>query len=193
MRRWLPWLVLGGLIFFSRSQPKRSKQVTTSAPRVAPEERRAIVDALAELGWPTQEMLAVINIESGWRAGALNPSSFAAGLIQLTPANLARLGFRGDLPRRERGIAFAQLSALEQLPFILAFFKGLPGKWRLPGDSYVAVAASGYIGAPDDRVIYPQGSAAWNLNPGWRPADGGDITAGSIRALLLRRMQASRA
>lgn len=159
----------------------------SSAPAVTPEERQRVVDELAKLGWPAAEVVHAFAIESGWRPSSLNPSTFAAGLAQLMPSNLAKLGFRPDLPRAARGRAFAALSALEQLPTIRAFFARLPS-WRVPGDTYVAMAASGFVGAPDNRIVYPQGSKAWYQNPSWRPADNGSITAGSIRNVLLKRM-----
>lgn len=149
-------------------------------------ERARVTAALAELGWPAHEVDPVIQIESEWRPAARNPVSDASGLIQFIPRVLARLGFRPELEPAARAAAFRLLSADAQIPWILSYFR--PMKWRRPGDTYVAVAASGHVGAPDDRIIYPIDSAAWRQNPAWREPNNGPITAGSIRRVLLRRI-----
>lgn len=187
MRRWLPLLVLGSLALLSRSGTRNVLKPQQSA-RVARQEREIIVNELAGLGWPAPELVAAVNIESGWRADAMNPGSHAVGLIQFMPSTLAAVGFRKDLPAIARALKFRELSPLEQLPWMRAYFARVP-RWQLPGDTYLAIAAPGFIGKPDGFVAFARDTAAWKANPAWRPADDGDITAGSIRALLLRRMQ----
>ena len=145
-------------------------------------ERAEIVAAFAGMGWPAPEVDAVVNIESGWNARALNPTSKAAGLIQIMPSNLKRLGFTAG------PAAFALLDPLAQLPWMLAYWRNTGKKFVLPGDTYLVVAAPSFVGKPSATVVYKQGSKAWEQNPLWRPAGGGDITAGSIRALVLRRL-----
>lgn len=134
-------------------------------------------------GYPAEELNASIQIESGWQPHAFAKSTNAGGLIGFMPFVLKKLGWEGT-PEE-----FRAQSSGEQAEWVGAFFDLVgANRWRVPGDTYLALAASGHVGAPDSKVIYAKGTKAWELNPGWRPKDGGDITAGSIRALLLRKM-----
>lgn len=158
------------------------------AVNTATESERAIVLAEGERrGWPRAELDASISIESGWDPHISNPSTNAGGLIGFMPFVLKNLGWKGT-PE-----AFRAQSTTQQAPWVGKYLDSIPGKWRVPGDTYLALAASGHVGAPDGRVIYPKGSKAWEQNPGWRPKGGGDITAGSIRAVVLRRMAGAKA
>lgn len=133
-------------------------------------------------GYPPAELDAMVSLESSWDTSARNPSTSAAGLIQIMPNHLKRWGLTVE--------QLTSMSAREQLPWIHQYFRDANayGRWRVPGDTYLAVAAPSALGKPDSTVVYGQGTKAWRANPGWRPADGGSITAGSIRAVLLRRM-----
>jgi hypothetical protein len=132
-------------------------------------------------GWPAAELDSAIAIESAWDPASHN-SIRAGGLIGFLRTELPHVGWN-DGPE-----AFWQLSATQQAPYIVRFFANTKRAWKVPGDTYLAIAAPSYIGASDSTVVYPKGGKAWDQNPGWRPSDGGDITAGSIRATLLRRM-----
>lgn len=161
---------------------KRKAEVMTA---ITPEQKARVIGSVALLGWPKSEIDKVIRIESGWKTTALNPVSYASGLIQLMPFWLTAQHFRPDLSTgKERALAFSQLSADEQLPWILRFFQLIRKTWIVPGDTYVAVAAPAFVGAPDDQVIYPVGSPAWQQNPAWH--DGSSpVTTGSIRKFFL--------
>lgn len=144
-------------------------------------ERDRVLDAVAQFGWPRVELNRVITRESGWVPSALNPASNAVGLVQFLPSTLKTLGFRADTNPETRALLFRRLSAAEQTPWIVKMFRGLP-RWKLPGDTYLALAAPAFVGAPDATVIYDVGTAAWRLNPSLREPEGGPITARSIRA-----------
>lgn len=131
-------------------------------------------------GWPRGELDAVISLESGWNPRARNPVSDASGLIQFMPATLKILGWH------QGAAAFRELSIAEQAPWVGKYLSGLP-RWRVPGDTYLAVFAPAYVGSPDSRILFPRGSKAWQQNPGLRGADG-EITAFSVRSMALRRM-----
>jgi hypothetical protein len=160
-----------------KGEPLATKKTTTDA------ERELVLAEGEERGYPADELNAVIQVESGWNPAARNPVSNASGLIQFMPFTLKNLGWTGT-PEE-----FRELSSGEQAPWVGSYFDMVgANRWRFPGDTYLAVAAPGYIGASDSTVVYAQGTKAWEQNPGWRPADGGDITAGSIRAVMLRKM-----
>lgn len=145
-------------------------------------ERAAVLAEGEARGYPAEELNAVIQVESGWNPAARNPTSDASGLIQFMPFVLKNLGWTGTTAE------FRKLTSGEQAEWVGRYFDPVANRWKYPGDTYLAVAASGYVGAADSSVVYPQGSKAWEQNPGWRPADGGDITAGSIRAVMLKKM-----
>lgn len=149
----------------------------------APEpERQVVLHEFVSRGFPEAEARASVQIESGWDPSAHNAIR-AGGLIGFLPSVLRLLGWTQG-PER-----FWQLSASEQAPWIGKYLDMVGRKWSHPGDTYLALAASGHVGDSDERIIYPRGSKAWQQNPGWRPRNGGDITAGSIRATLFRAME----
>jgi hypothetical protein len=150
------------------------------------EERDRILEKLTALGWPRVELDKSLNIESGWDARAFNPVSHAAGINQIMPAQLARLGWKGT------ALEFSKLEPLEQLPYMVGWWTLVGRPWRMRGDTYLALAAPAYVGAVDGQIVYRRASVAWRQNPAWRPADGGDITAGSIRSVLIRRLSTER-
>lgn len=155
----------------TRSRARKARYATR-------EEREEIVRAIAELGWPADEVDDAIWVESGWSASAMHPRTRAAGLIQIMPWRLRQWGLTPE--------QFAAMEPLEQLPYLLRWWRGIRGEWRVPGDTYVALAASSHVGAPDDRVIYGATSAEARENPAWRAYPGGPVTAGSIRAYFAR-------
>jgi hypothetical protein len=143
--------------------------------------RRAIQSAEDLQGFDADALERIIAFESGGRPDARNPSG-ATGLIQFMPKVFDGM----QKPPGYEGVTHADLADLtveEQLPLVAAYFRqaGVPADADV-GEYYLAVAAPAALGKPDDAVVYPRGSKAWEQNPSWRPAGGGDITAGSIRA-----------
>lgn len=137
----------------------------------------------ADLGGYSAEALdRIVGFESGGRPDARNAQSGATGLIQWMPDV-----YRGMAkPPGYEGVRFEDLPSLtaeEQLPLVVQYFRerGVPADADA-GEMYLAVAAPAALGKPDDTVVYRAGSKAWEQNPAWRPAGGGDITAGDIRA-----------
>ncbi len=118
----------------------------------------------------------IIRGESGGKSKAVS-SEGARGVMQIMPANLRAMGIDPD--------EYGKLSAVEQLPAVFRFLKDQGITADSTADEYaMAVAASDpkYRNAPDETVIYKKGSDEWKANEPWRPADGGDITRGSILA-----------
>ena len=178
----VPLLVLLVLAAGVMGARKASGSTATLMP-ASPEERKAVLFALQRLNWPAAEVNKAITRESGWKPGAMNPTSHAVGLIQFMPFILAKLGFRPDLPAFARAEAFSKLMTPRQLPYIVDYFKSLPRDWKVPGDTYVALAGPDGLGKPDSHVLYPVGSKAWQQNPGLRISPSGPITVGKLRQL----------
>jgi transglycosylase-like protein with SLT domain len=125
----------------------------------------------------------MIGGESGGDPSVQNKrGSSARGLIQFLDSTAKQYGFKDSKE-------FAQLSRTEQVPYIVKYLKdkGLDAD-SPPEDYALAIAAPGYVGKSDDTVIreYKAGTKYGDLvreqNPSWIPADGGDITVGSIVA-----------
>jgi len=153
--------------------------------------RRASASDLAELeriatecGFDADELATIISVESGWNPAAHNAIR-AGGLIGFLPATLARLGWTGS-PEE-----FWLLSIAEQLPYVARFYGPWCGRIRRGGDLYLATFWPAAVGAPDDAIIAAQGGPhqiVWEQNPALRGEDG-SITAGSVRAVVLRAME----
>lgn len=158
------------------------KEAPEPTPHGVAWSRRSIVDLVARHGWPRDEVNWTIQLESGWKPSARNPRSGAVGLIQFMPRTLRSVGW-------DKGPeAFARLSAGQQAPYVERYFQRA-GRWRVPGDTLLAVAWPGALGKPDSYVVAPVLSKVWQQNPAWRNPGDGPVTAGSIRNLLLSRMR----
>lgn len=137
-----------------------------------------------EAGLSYEGMRSSIGPESGGDPSAVNEKSGATGMIQIMPSIAEAMGTSTE--------EIGKMSRVEQIPIMVKYWKdrGLT-KEDDPAKYYVALAAGGkrkgesrafYIDQPDDTVVYEKGSPGWRDNVPWRPADGGDITVGSIKA-----------
>lgn len=116
----------------------------------------------------------LVKHESGGKADAVS-SEGASGVLQIMPVHLRRMGIEPE--------EFRKLSATEQLPYVMRFFKDNGITSESSADDYaLAVGASDpkWRSMPDSTVIYPKGSKEWKANKPWRPADDGDITKESM-------------
>lgn len=170
---------------FLNSQSSAPTSKPKAPTKTSSSDRAAILGALSDLSWPRAELDAAIRIESGWNPAAVNPTSHAVGLIQFMPRTLQRLGYGGTWQE------FARLGALQQLPWIRKYLSRW--SWRVPGDTYLALAYPAALGKPDDELVAMEGSPIWNQNPSWRSPGNGPVNAGSIRAVLLRRLSSAKA
>jgi hypothetical protein len=153
--------------------------------------RRASARDLEELeriatdcGFDPDELATIISVESGWRPDAHN-SIRAGGLIGFLPSTLEKLGWTGT-PEQ-----FWQLSISEQLPYVARFYSPWCGRIHRPGDLYLATFWPQAVGAADDQTIAAADGphrSVWEQNPALRGSDG-TITAGSVRAVVLRAME----
>jgi hypothetical protein len=179
------WVRIGDDDVTPTEVPSPRPVVTDITPRargkVAADEWVDVISEGARRGWPPAELDAAIMIESGWDPHISNRSTNAGGLIGFMPFVLRDLGWKGS-PE-----SFRSQSARAQAPWIGRYYDSIGKRWRVPGDTYVALAAPAFVGARDSTIAYKRGSKAWELNPGWRGPDG-EIRVGSIRQLLLRKV-----
>lgn len=128
----------------------------------------------------TDAIRRVIQLESGGNPAARNAQSGATGLIQFMPETAKALGTTTE--------ELAQMPVEDQVRYVVKYFENAGITADSPPDDYaLAVAAPAFVGKPDDTVVYPQGSKAWEQNAPWRPAGGGDITVGSIKAAYAKK------
>jgi hypothetical protein len=143
-------------------------------------DRERVLDEFEKRGWPRAEADAMVAIESAWDPTARNKQGFG-GLIGFGPWLQKKWGVYPVWEKRP--------TIAGQVELVGRYLdEAVTKKWRVPGDTYLTGAAPSYIGAPDWQVVYKRGSKAWEQNPGWRGPDG-EITAGSIRAVVLRKMK----
>ena len=150
-------------------------------------ERKLVLDAAEAQGYPRDEVSAAIQIESAWKPHnwyhGVAPEKAAGGLIGFMPFVLKALGWT------KGAVAFRAQSSAEQAPWVGAYFAQVKGQWKHPGDTYVALAASSYVGKPDDRAVYKAGTPSYDLNKVWDTDKDGIITVGNLREVLLRFMK----
>lgn len=180
---WFPTLVAAAVAWIltrdgaSTASAPAPDAPLSALPRASREDRDYVTSQVAMLGWPKGEVDRAIMHESGWKPAAVNPNGKAVGLIQFMPSTLRGYGYDGD------HTTFRRLSAREQLPWILRFFR--PYRWQQPGDTYLAMAWPAALGKSDGYVIAEPGSKVWHANPSLRTSKTGPITAGSIRRRIL--------
>lgn len=133
-------------------------------------------EQLKAAGLDPAKLRRVIGPESGGDPKATS-SEGASGTMQIMPDNLKAMGIEPE--------DFKKLSASEQMAYNIRYLKDRGITADSSADDYaMAVAAPDpkFRNASDDTVIYKKGSKQWEANKPWRPADGGDITKGSILA-----------
>ncbi len=168
-------------------KPTGASPMTEDLGTTTPEEREMVLAAAEAQGYPRDEVYSTIMIESGWKPHnwyhGTTPDKAAGGLIGFMPFVLKQLGWKGT-PQE-----FRAQSSGEQAKWVGAFFALVKGKWKHPGDTYVATAASGYVGQPDYVAVYKQGTKAYDWNKVWDVDKDGIITVGDLRQVLLSRMK----
>lgn len=134
------------------------------------------------LGCESADMLAVMMSESGVRPAAQHHSTKATGLIQLMPKTLQGLGWTAGPD------AFARLSAVEQLPYVKAFYQplvahGLDSSGRLYQATFLP-ATLGHGSDPETVVCAKDGpfADAYTSNVGLDVNSDGAITVGDLTA-----------
>lgn len=157
-----------------------NETATVHAPAEIEEELAAQAE---EAGLDPEQLLPLMRTESGSDPTVRNRmGSSAAGLFQFTDKTARAYGLKN-------AAEYAALPPAEQIRLGIRRFKAMGLDENSSRDDYaMANAAPAYRGRPDDTVIaeYRSGTKKGDdvraKNPGWIPADGGEITVGSIKA-----------
>lgn len=137
----------------------------------------------AEHGFNAGAMRRVVGGESGGDPTAASKNSSAKGLWQALDSTAQRYVNPRTGEKFADSKELAQLSPEEQYQVLAEYLTDSGVTEKSPPEDYaLAIAAPAFVGkgAHDDMVVYPKGSEKWEANKPWRPADGGDITVGSI-------------
>jgi hypothetical protein len=132
-------------------------------------------------GWDGDAIAALISRESGFKAGAMNPTpgQTATGLIQFTIATLRGLGWSGT---REQ---FAALDELEQLPYVERYFRrAFPNSTPARSVDYYLATWGARAGLPLDFVLATKGEKVYEINKGLDVNGDGFIRVEDLDAAL---------
>lgn len=122
----------------------------------------------ADLGIPSEWLVACMRFESGLNPKARNPQTGATGLIQFMPDTARMLGTSVE--------QIALMDADQQLDLVARYFAPYKGRLKTFADTYMAILWPAAIGLPEDAVIFPPGSKAYLANRGLDVDHDGAVT-----------------
>lgn len=139
-----------------------------------------LVAVAQAIGTQPEYLMGVMKAESDIRPDAVNPRGHATGLIQFMPATQQRLGWTQGWQ------AFSQLSAVQQLDYVLRYFlpfarASLNSTGRLYQATFLPATLS--LGSAPDTVIAMRGginARAYEANQGLDADHKGFITIGDL-------------
>jgi len=134
------------------------------------------------LGLDPNYIGAVMSLESGFNPSARNANGGAVGLIQFMPATATALGTSSS--------ALAQMTAIEQLPFVEAFYRqaGRAIRREEPGDYYMATFLPAFVGKPKDFILATKGEQIYDQNSGLDADGDGTLTVGDVTQKIETRV-----
>lgn len=152
-----------------QKRPQAREDIVPEVLKSDPEFEKQINRLVEKYGFSKSEIYKIIQGESSFNPRAQNKSG-ATGLFQLMPESAAEIGWTTE-----------EIKDMEPAEQVKVYEQYLD-RWGYSGNNSLAImqAAPAFADASSDTVVYKKGSAAWKQNPGWRPANGGDITVGSI-------------
>lgn len=148
----------------------------------------AALAAVADrLGLSADYIGAVMSLESGYDPHARNPHGGAIGLIQFMPATAQLLGTTAE--------ALAGMTAIEQLPFVEAFYRkaGRAIRPGVPGDYYMATFLPAFVGKDPSFELARPGNPIYDQNAGLDTNKDGVLTVGDVTQRIDARVAAARA
>jgi hypothetical protein len=128
--------------------------------KVSREFRDKIRDIAAEVETSPSWLMAAMAFETGrtFSPSVKNPGSSATGLIQFMETTAASLGTSTE--------ALARMTALEQLDYVLAYFRPFKGRLGTLADVYMAILWPAAVGQPDDYPVFQDKRSAYAANRG---------------------------
>ncbi len=148
-------------------------------PAVTPEFLREVEAMAGRLGTRPEYLLAVMSFESRLNPAAVNPLSGATGLIQFIPETARGLG--------TSTAALRGMTAMEQLPFVEAYFAQYRGSLGTLEGTYTAVL-SGRARPDPSSVLFERGSIAYTQNAALDANGDGRITSGEATQQVAMRL-----
>lgn len=133
----------------------------------------------SNLGVKSNDLLAIMKLESGLNHQAVNKSSGATGLIQFMPKTARGLGTTTN--------ELFNMTASEQLQYVEKYFKSVGIKSGMDvGDLYVAVFMPAALGKNDSHVLGSSGASGfpgqvYRQNSGLDKNGDGVITVADIK------------
>jgi len=124
--------------------------------------KKKIDEVSAKLNLDSQKLIAMMKLESGLEAGAVNRYSGATGLIQFMPKTAKGLGTSVE--------DLGKMTALEQMKYVEMYLeRALAGKTPQGGkfsssDLYASVFWPAAVGKPEDFIIAEKGNPVYDLN-----------------------------
>jgi hypothetical protein len=109
-------------------------------------------DVASSLGVDPDDLVRVMQKESGLNPQATNPKTNAVGLIQFMPNTCSRLGTTTEDIRN--------MSALEQMDYVEKYFAPFKGRLNDYEDLYMACFFPALVGKADDTVIQSRNLSA---------------------------------
>ncbi len=134
-----------------------------------------VIEVAKNIGTDPDNLMAVMNFESGFSSSVRNGSSGATGLIQFMPATARGLG--------TSTAELAQMSPTQQLEYVAKYFSG--GKYARLEDLYTKVFYPAAKGKALDTVVFSSGQSGYSQNKGIDTKYGngdGQITVAEIAA-----------
>lgn len=130
----------------------------------------------ATLGIPADWLMVVMYKESRLKPNAKNPKSTATGLIQWLESTAEGLG--------TTTAKLAAMNGLQQLDYVLAYYKPYAKRCKSLTDTYLAVHYPVAMGKAATAVVYAKGSKAYAANAGLDMDKNGQVTVGDITRWL---------
>lgn len=154
--------------------------------KTSPEFRLELCRMAERLKLSASAVAAVMSFETGqtFDPAKRNPLSSATGIIQFMEATARKLG--------TTTAELAQMTAVEQLRYVEAYYRPMAPRIRTTADHYMAVFAPSGIGQGDGFALYRAPSAAYTANKPLDRSGDGTITVGEAAAPVLGILAAAK-
>jgi len=171
----------------------RTQRTTKRTYGLTPELRYKLEQIAKDVGIDPNWLATVISFESGFSPRAVNPKSYATGLIQWMPFNIHRLykvPAKRTHPRMtkqekiEASEWMKNKSAMEQMDMVKSWFSKYKGRLRSLEDVYLAVFMPSLIRKSPNTVVARKGNPIYDQNSGFDRDKKGYFTRRDVTATI---------